>query len=145
MSCFANQFYQNGSSSTNKVVHRVETKRPTSLRKWSRTKWDLACESDTWTHYSHHVFTQSSQTVKLDLDVSAYIYWCNCIYSYKHVSSRIYMAPLLKNYRTDLVQFAKVFVFNYCSIFVFIWQILSNHGVTKLKRFISRFIVKLCN
>jgi len=25
------------------------------------------------------------------------------------------------------------------------WQILSNHGVTKLKRFISRFTVKLCN
>ena len=29
--------------------------------------------------------------------------------------------------------------------FIFIWQILFNHELTKLKRFISQFIGKLCN
>jgi len=31
------------------------------------------------------------------------------------------------------------------SIFIFIWQTLSNYGVTRLKRFVSRFTCKLCN
>ena len=39
----------------------------------------------------------------------------------------------------------KNFWFGYCSTFVFIWQTLSNHRVTRLKRFISRFTDKLCN
>ena len=35
--------------------------------------------------------------------------------------------------------------FCYCSTFVFIWQILFNHGVIRLKRFISQISDKLCN
>ena len=37
------------------------------------------------------------------------------------------------------------FGFQYCSIFVFIWQILFNHRLTRFKRFISWFTDKLCN
>ena len=37
------------------------------------------------------------------------------------------------------------FEFRYCSTFVFIWQTLSNQGVTRLKRFVSWFTDKLCN
>ena len=29
--------------------------------------------------------------------------------------------------------------------FGFIWQLLSNHGVISLKRFVSSFTTKLCN
>ena len=29
--------------------------------------------------------------------------------------------------------------------FDFIWQLLSNHGVIRLKRFVSSFTTKLCN
>ena len=39
----------------------------------------------------------------------------------------------------------KNFGFRYCSIFVFIWQILSNHKLTRIKRFVSWFTDKLCN
>jgi len=35
--------------------------------------------------------------------------------------------------------------FRYCSTFVCLWQILSNHRLIKVKRFISWFIGKLCN
>ena len=35
--------------------------------------------------------------------------------------------------------------FFYCNTFVFIWQTLSNHGVTRLKRFISQISGKLYN
>jgi hypothetical protein len=35
------------------------------------------------------------------------------------------------------------FGFWHCNIFVFIWQILSNHRVTRLKKFVSRFTDKL--
>jgi len=34
---------------------------------------------------------------------------------------------------------------HYCSIFVCIWQILSNHGVTRIIRFVSQITDKLCN
>jgi hypothetical protein len=40
---------------------------------------------------------------------------------------------------------SKSFLFWYCSTFVFIWQTLSNHRVTRLKRFVLRFPGKLCN
>jgi len=43
------------------------------------------------------------------------------------------------------VQFTKFFGFQYYSTFVFIWQTLSNHKVTRFKRFVSRFTDKLCN
>jgi hypothetical protein len=33
----------------------------------------------------------------------------------------------------------------YCSVFVVIWQILSNHGLIRLKRFVSSISSKLCN
>jgi hypothetical protein len=36
----------------------------------------------------------------------------------------------------------KFWKFCYCSIFVCIWQILSNHGLTG---FVSWFTIKLCN
>jgi len=35
--------------------------------------------------------------------------------------------------------------YKYYSTFVFIWQLLFNYRLTRLKRFISRFTVKLCN
>jgi hypothetical protein len=35
--------------------------------------------------------------------------------------------------------------FWYCSAFVCIWQILSNYGLTRLKRFVSWCTIKLCN
>jgi len=37
------------------------------------------------------------------------------------------------------------FGFWHCNTFVFIWQTLSNYGVTRLKTFVSRFTCKLCN
>ena len=37
------------------------------------------------------------------------------------------------------------FEFLHCSTFVFIWQTLSNRGVTRWKRFVSRFTGKLYN
>jgi len=40
---------------------------------------------------------------------------------------------------------AKKHGFCHCSTFVFILQTLSNHGVTKLKRFISQISDKLCD
>ena len=39
----------------------------------------------------------------------------------------------------------KFFGFRYCSTFVCLWQIFSNHRLTRIKRFISRFTGKLCN
>jgi hypothetical protein len=39
----------------------------------------------------------------------------------------------------------KKFGFGYCSTFRFIWQFVSNHGLIRLKRFVSWFITKLCN
>jgi len=39
----------------------------------------------------------------------------------------------------------KVFGFWHRSIFVFIWQTLSNYGVTRLRRFVFWFTSKLCN
>ena len=35
--------------------------------------------------------------------------------------------------------------FRYCSTFVCLWQILSNYGLTRIKRFVSRFPAKLCS
>jgi hypothetical protein len=32
-----------------------------------------------------------------------------------------------------------------CSIFVVIWQLVSNHGLIRLKRFVSSISSKLCN
>ena len=40
---------------------------------------------------------------------------------------------------------SKNFCFWYYSTFIFIWQILLNYELTKLKKFISRFIGKLYN
>ena len=40
---------------------------------------------------------------------------------------------------------SKNFGFRYYNTLVFIWQILSNHELTMIKRFISRFTNKLCN
>jgi hypothetical protein len=34
---------------------------------------------------------------------------------------------------------------NHVALFVVIWQKLSNHGLTGLKRFVSTFTDKLCN
>ena len=32
-----------------------------------------------------------------------------------------------------------IFLFHYCSTFACLWQILSNYGLTRIKRFVSRF------
>jgi len=39
----------------------------------------------------------------------------------------------------------EIWEFGYCSIFVFIWQLVFNHGLIRLKTFVSRFPTKLCN
>jgi hypothetical protein len=39
----------------------------------------------------------------------------------------------------------QIFLENFCSTFVVIWQNLSNHGLTRLKRFVSTFTDKLYN
>jgi hypothetical protein len=44
-----------------------------------------------------------------------------------------------------LVYTWKNFKFRYCSTFVCLWQIISNHKLIRIKRFISRFTGKLYN
>jgi len=39
----------------------------------------------------------------------------------------------------------KFFDFDYCSIFVCIWQLVSNYGLIRFKSFVSRFLTQLCN
>ena len=39
----------------------------------------------------------------------------------------------------------KNFGFVYRSTFVYIWQLLSNHKLTRFKRFVLQIICKLCN
>ena len=39
----------------------------------------------------------------------------------------------------------KFWKIGYCSTFVFIWQLLFNHRLIRLKTFVSRFPTKLCN
>jgi hypothetical protein len=41
--------------------------------------------------------------------------------------------------------FVKFFGFDYCSTFVCICQVVSNHELIRLKRFVSWFSTKLCN
>jgi len=56
--------------------------------------------------------------------------------------TKVYIIFILIYY---IVLIQNFFGFWYCSSFVFIWQTLYNHGVTRLKRFVSRFTYKLCN
>ena len=44
-----------------------------------------------------------------------------------------------------LVQFQNFWQNGHCSIFVVIWQIVSNHSLIRLKRFVSWISSKLCN
>ena len=39
----------------------------------------------------------------------------------------------------------KFFEFDYCSVFVVIWQLVFIHELIRFKRFISLFTVELCN
>ena len=39
----------------------------------------------------------------------------------------------------------EIWEFGYCSTFVFIWQLVFNHWLIRLKTFVSRFPTKLCN
>jgi hypothetical protein len=43
------------------------------------------------------------------------------------------------------VRLPKFLAKRYCSVFVVIWQILFNHGLIRLKRFVSSISSKLCN
>ena len=44
-----------------------------------------------------------------------------------------------------VVSSKKILQNRYCSTFICLWQILSNYGLTRLKRFISSIPTKLCN
>ena len=43
------------------------------------------------------------------------------------------------------VQLPEIWNFGQCSTFVFIWQLVFNHGLIRLKTFVSQFPTKLCN
>ena len=68
---------------------------------------------------------------------------------HRTVPKQVCRLPFLTNnlvvlFRLCLV-LKKKFGFRYNSTFVFISQILSNHELTRIKRFVSRFTDKLCN
>jgi hypothetical protein len=55
------------------------------------------------------------------------------------------MSVHLCRYNSGVFRCKKKLEFWYCSTFVCIWQLVSNHELINLKRFVSWFTTKLCN